>query len=65
MTKKEVNAKKEIARLYYMQGESQKSVSLKTGVSEATIGKWAADEKWKIKRASINITRPELVNMTR
>lgn len=64
MTKRESNSKKELARLYYMQGESQKGISLKIGVSEITIGKWANDEKWKIKRASINITRPELVNKT-
>lgn len=64
MTKTEIKSKKELARLYYMQGESQKSISLKTSISEVTIGKWANDEKWKIKRASINITRPELVNKT-
>jgi len=63
-TKKELKSKKELARLYYMQGESQKGISLKTDVSEQTIGKWAKDEKWQIKRASINITRPELVNKT-
>ena len=64
MTKTEINSKKELARLYYMQGESQKSISLKIGISEVTIGKWVNEEKWKIKRASINITRPELVNKT-
>jgi transposase len=64
MTKKEINSKKELARLYYMQSESQKAISLKTGVSEATVSKWATDEKWQIKRASVNITRPELVNKT-
>ena len=63
-TKKELASKKELARLYYMQGESQKSISLKTSVSEPTISKWANEEKWQIKRASINITRPELVNKT-
>jgi len=63
-TKKELNAKKELARLYYMQGETQKSIALKTGVSETTISKWAIEGKWQIKRASINIARPELVNKT-
>jgi hypothetical protein len=64
MTKKEINSKKELARLYYMQGENQKSVSLRTGVSEQTISRWATDEKWYVKRASVNITRPELINKT-
>jgi uncharacterized protein YjcR len=64
MTKKEINSKKELARLYYMQGESQRGISIKTGISEPTIGKWVNEEKWKLKRASINITRPELVNKT-
>jgi len=63
-TKKELNSKKELARLYYMQGETQKSIALKIEISETTISKWANEEKWQIKRASINITRPELVNKT-
>jgi len=63
-TKKELNSKKELARLYYMQGESQKSISLKINISEPTVSKWVKEEKWQIKRASINVTRPELVNKT-
>jgi len=63
-TKKELDSKKELARLHYMQGETQKSIALKIGVSEQTLSKWSHDEKWQIKRASINITRPELVNKT-
>ncbi len=45
-----------------MQGESQKSIAEKTGVSEATTGKWVKTEGWEAKRAGTNITRPELVN---
>jgi hypothetical protein len=61
-TKKELQQKKEIARLYYMQSESQKNIAEKIGVSEVTVGKWAAAEGWAAKRAGVNITRPELVN---
>ena len=45
-----------------MNGESQKSIAQKTGVSEVTIGRWVEKEGWKMKRASLNVTRPEIVN---
>ena len=61
-TKRELETKKELARMYYMQGETQKSIALKTGVSEQTVGKWVEKEGWAAKRAGMNITRPELVN---
>jgi DNA-binding XRE family transcriptional regulator len=63
-TKRELFQKKELARMYYMSGEPQKGVALKVGVTEQTVGKWAKEESWAIKRASINISRPELVNKT-
>lgn len=62
MTKKESEQKKELARLYYMQGESQKSISEKVGVSPATLGKWVEAGNWKEKKAGQNVTRPEIVN---
>jgi uncharacterized protein YjcR len=61
-TKKELDSKKELARMYYMQGDTQKAIAGKTGVSEQTIGKWAEKDAWAAKRAGMNITRPELVN---
>lgn len=45
-----------------MQGESQKSIATRLGVSEVTIGRWSEKDGWKIKRASMNVTRPEIVN---
>jgi DNA-binding XRE family transcriptional regulator len=63
-TKKELSQKKEFARIYYMSGESQKNIAIKTGISENTICRWASQEKWAIIRASINITRPVLINKT-
>jgi hypothetical protein len=61
-TKKELDQKKELARLYYMQGESQRSISEKTGVSTGTIGRWVDGGKWEEKRAGMQVTRPEIVN---
>ncbi len=63
-TKKELEQKKELARLYYMQGETQKSIAAKVGVSETTVGKWADKEDWEARRAGVSITRPEIVNKT-
>ncbi|MBQ8958882.1 MAG: terminase [Bacteroidales bacterium] len=63
-TKKELEQKRELARLYYMQGETQKSIAAKVGVSETTVSKWADKEGWEARRAGANITRPEIVNKT-
>ncbi len=61
-TKKELEEKREYARLLFMQGETQKIIAGKVGVSAATITKWVADNGWQEQRAAANITRPELVN---
>ncbi|GHV10291.1 hypothetical protein FACS1894162_3600 [Bacteroidia bacterium] len=61
-TKKEREQKKTLARIYYMQGESQKSIAGKTGVSEQTICRWVAAEHWDVKRAGEKVARPELIN---
>jgi hypothetical protein len=61
-TKKELNTKKELARMYYMQGEPQKAIAARVEVSEKTVSKWAEKDGWAARRAGANITRPELVN---
>lgn len=61
-TKKELEEKKEYARLLFMQGETQKVISERVGVSTVTINKWVADGGWQTQRAAANITRPEFVN---
>lgn len=53
---------KELARLYFMRGETQKSIANKVGVTEKTVSRWVDKEGWAKKRAAENITRPELVN---
>jgi hypothetical protein len=60
-TKQEMNAKHELARMYYMNGETQKAIALKTGVTEQSVSSWVVKEGWAEKRAGVNITRPELV----
>lgn len=61
-TKKEFEEKREYARLLFMQGETQKVIAEKVGVSAVTINKWVAENGWQEQRAAANITRPELVN---
>jgi transposase-like protein len=61
-TKKELDTKKELARMYYMQGETQKTIAGRIEVSEKTLSEWARKEDWATKRAGFNVTRPELVN---
>lgn len=62
MTKKEIEEKKEYARLLYMQGDQQKLIADKVGVSAQTVTKWVNSCGWAEQRAAKNITRPELVN---
>lgn len=60
--KKTLEEKKEYARLLFMQGDEQKVIAEKTGVSAVTINRWVREGGWKEHRAAANITRPELVN---
>ncbi len=60
--RKELEKKKELARMYYMQGVPQKTIADKVEVSTVTINRWVKDNGWEAIRAGINITRPELVN---
>ncbi len=61
-TKKGQEEKREYARLLFMQGEAQKVIAEKVGVSAVTINRWVAENGWQEQRAAANITRPELVN---
>ena len=61
MTKKEKEDKRELARLYYMKGETQKQIAQIIGISEATLSKWVNAGKWDMKRATERVTRQELV----
>jgi DNA-directed RNA polymerase specialized sigma subunit len=48
--------------MYYLQGESQKSIAGKVGVSEVTVSKWAKVDNWAKLRAGNKVTRTELIN---
>lgn len=61
MSKKELETKKELARLYYLQGETQKMIADKVGVSRVTINKWVSDGGWDTLRTAKTITRKELI----
>lgn len=62
MASAEIEQKKELARLYYMGGDTQKCIAQKVGVSEQAICRWVKDGAWEMKRAGANVTRTELVN---
>lgn len=62
MGKKEIDNKKELARILYMNGENQQDIGEKVGVSRVTINKWVNDLGWKERRAAKAVTRPELIN---
>jgi hypothetical protein len=62
MARNERESKKEYARILFMQGEMQKTIAEKTGLTPVTINKWVKNNGWEALRAASNITRPELVN---
>jgi transcriptional regulator with XRE-family HTH domain len=61
-TKKELQNKKELARYYYMEGETQKIIAVKLGVSEVTLSRWVSADNWQTKRAAKMLTRPQIIN---
>jgi uncharacterized protein YjcR len=63
-TKKELETKRELGRFYYMQGEIQKIIAQKVGVSEVTVSRWVKSEGWEARRAATKITRTQIVNRT-
>ncbi|MCD8265913.1 MAG: terminase [Prevotellaceae bacterium] len=62
LTKKELEEKREYARLLFMNGESNRAIAERTSISENTIGKWANNGGWHEQRAASSISRPQLVN---
>ncbi len=61
MAKKEMEQSKELARLYYLNGDSQKLIAERVGVSRVTMSKWVSENGWDVIRATKTITRKELV----
>jgi transposase len=60
--KEDIRVKKELARMLYLNGDTQKLIHEKTGVSAVTINTWVKKEGWAAIRAAKNISRAEIVN---
>lgn len=59
--KSSLDKERELARLYYMQGDTQKAIAERIGVSAVTVNRWVAAGGWDALRAAKTITRSELV----
>jgi transposase len=58
----EMKVKKELARMLYLNGDAQKIIAEKTGVSTTTINMWVKKGGWEALRAVKNISRSEIIN---
>lgn len=60
LTKDEIEKAKGYAKILFVKDKlTQKEIALKTGISEKTIGKWAADGNWEKERKNFVLTRQE------
>jgi uncharacterized protein YjcR len=62
MNKKEIEAKKELALILYMSGDTQNAISERINVSAVTISKWVKSGGWDARRAAKVVSRTEIVN---
>lgn len=62
MGKLENEQRRELARMYYLQGMTQKEIADKVGVSRNTISAWIKEDGWDSFRAAKTITRKEIVH---
>ncbi len=62
MGKLENEQRRELARMYYLQGMTQKEIADKVGVSRNTISAWIKEDGWDSFRAAKTITRKELIH---
>jgi len=58
---RKLDKERELARLYYFQGDSQKSIAERIGVSAQTVNRWVASGDWDSIRAAKTLSRKELV----
>ncbi len=56
-----INQKKEIARLYYFNGDTQVTISEKVGVTRTTLSRWIKEGCWESTRAASKMSRKELI----
>lgn len=59
--KNQLDKERELARLYYFQGDSQEAIAQRIGVSAQTVNRWVASGEWDSLRAAKTLSRKELV----
>ena len=59
--KNQLDKERELARFYYFQGDSQKAIAERIGVSAQSVNKWVKDGRWEEIRAAKTISRKEIV----
>lgn len=59
--KGQLDKERELARLYYFNGDSQKAIAERTGVSSQTINRWVKEGEWEQLRAAKKLNRKEIV----
>jgi transposase len=52
----------ELAKILYMQNMSNKDIATKVGITEKTVGVWIDKYSWKEHRASMQVSRQQLIN---
>lgn len=60
--KSQLNNERELARFYYFNGETQKAIAERIGVSAVTVNRWVKEGNWDGLRAAKTISRRELVS---
>ncbi len=61
-TKRELEVLRDYAFRLFVSGETQKMIAAKTGLTEATVSKWAKEENWETRRREQNSSSVALVN---
>lgn len=59
--KGQLDKERELARLYYFSGDSQKAIAERIGVSAQSVNRWVKEGGWEELRAAKSISRKELV----
>jgi transposase len=63
--KQDLDIKKKLAKMYYMQYKTNKEIAKLAGVSENTVGNWCKKEGWEQERGAKAITNKELARRNR
>lgn len=61
-TKRELDVLRDYACRLFLSGETQRVIAAKTGLTEATVSRWAREENWDARRREQNSSSVALVN---